>query len=238
MSREPGKRFARESRSVDGVDHDYEVRVDGDGKFSCRIGEWFAEDQALEVLRKKIWEEIERTCRLEFDPFIRVHYLPEGRRSRYENRVDEPDREEVELLVEAVWRSRTKTTRARRWREDEEVYSVADAEVDPRTAEVLPLDTRRRREAGWDDGEGLVPFTPERWRRLREILAAIRKVREKLAEVLSDASGARLDQADGLLLGPLPSGRPKPPPRRSRGRVRRPATDAPDAEDQAPEEDT
>jgi len=188
MSRRlPGKKIREEYFNVDGVGINVELRLTDAGKFYCAPdANATFEEATLVELRTKVKAYLEETRRLHFDPFIRVDYIDAKKNSRYDNVRGRECHEEVELDFSAGWLSREHVGGTnRRWIT---VY------VDEDTNEISPLTTRDR-EATYGDmsSRDLIPFTPDRWRRLVAIAEALADLRKKISEVLSDATGARLE---------------------------------------------
>lgn len=182
----PGKRVRDEYFSVDGVGINVELRLMDDGHFYMQVDdETRFEAPSLSELRSQVKPYLEETRRLVFDPFIDVQFNDEAESSRYTNLKDRLFHQEVVLDFKAGWLSRTVADRQYRWIE---VY------VDERTCEPKPLtDQDRSRRYGERSARELIPFTPDRWRKLCSIAAALADVRGKIAAVLSDASGAKLE---------------------------------------------
>lgn len=187
MARLPGKKFRTEHFHVDGMPVSVEVRISDEGAFYAQPDglEHFSA-LSLAELRAKLKPYLEKTRRLEFDPFIDVEYNEADETSRYDNLKENENRQEVVLEFSAGWLSRGSVAEnKRRW------ISVY---VDPKTNQIDPLTQHdRQHDYSQRSSKALIPFTPERWSRLRAIAEALAVVRARVAEVLEDATGAKLE---------------------------------------------
>lgn len=182
----PGKRVRDEYFSVDGVGMNVELRIFDDGKLYMQVDEQARfEAPSLSELRAKVKPYLEQTRRLVFDPFIDVEFNDAADTSRYSNLKDRMFHQEIVLDFKAGWLSRSSVDGHHRW---VEVY------VDERTHEPKPLSDQDRRQR-YDERSAreMIPFTVDRWQKLCVIAAALANVRGKIAEILSDATGAKLE---------------------------------------------
>lgn len=182
----PGKKLRTELFHVDGAPVVVEVRITDEGEFFCAPDDNARfEAPTLHELRAKLKPYLEETRRLTFDPFIDVEYIEADERSRFDNLKDRATRQEATLEFTAGWLSRGEVNDRRRW---------VEADVDEKTAEIAqpPAWDRQHTYSTRRDG-ALIPFTPDRWRRLCAIADALADVRKKIAEVLSDATGKKLE---------------------------------------------
>lgn len=184
-----GKKFRSELFHVDGLRVNVEVRIDDHGVFyaypdGTDMNVCF-QAPTLKELRDKLRPHLEKVHRLEFDPYIDVEYNEAEETSRFDNKRDLENRQEVVLEFKAGWLSRGKVEERRRW---------IEADVDPDTCVISPL-TAGDRQEGYGDrsSKELIPFTGDRWRRLIAIAEALADVRRKIASVLTDATGAKLE---------------------------------------------
>ncbi len=184
----PGKKFRKELFHVDGAAISVEVRLTDSGQFFCAPddnGRFQA--STLVELRTQVKAYLEETRRLQFDPYIDVEYMAAKDNTRFTNYRGRQHREEVEIGFTAGWLSRQKITDdTQRW---------IPVSVDPDTHKIRQLTQHDRVDTfgGTYAGRALIPFTAARWQRLEAIAAALADVRGKIEEVLSDASGAKLE---------------------------------------------
>lgn len=208
MRRLPGRKFRKERFTVDGALIEVEVRLTDSGRFFADVDQVHLEMDTLAELRDAIKPVLERTRRLEWDPFIKVEYEEAEDNSRFDNHNGDENRQEVTLAFEAGYLSRTKVPGGR---SGEMNHKWADAEVNE-AGEVLPLDDKSRHEAGscWSP-ESLIPFTSSRWLTLQAIAGAIADVRVRIATLLGDKNGGLLDAipAHGRVLEAMPAASPK-----------------------------
>lgn len=182
----PGKKLRTELFHVDGAPIVVEVRITDEGEFFCAPDDNARfEAPTLHELRAKLKPYLEETRRLTFDPFIDVEYIEADERSRFDNLKDRATRQEAALEFTAGWLSRGEVGHRRRW---------VEAAVDEKTAEIVqPPAWDRQHTYSTRSSNALIPFTPDRWRRLCAIADALADVRKKIAEVLSDATGKKLE---------------------------------------------
>ena len=183
----PGKKLRTELFHIDGAPVVVEVRITDEGNFFCAPDDnQRFEAPTLHELRAKLKPYLEETRRLTFDPFIDVEYIEANERSRFDNLKDRTTRQEAALEFTAGWLSRGDVEHKKRW---------VEATVNEKTAEIVrPSSWERQHTYSGHNGRGLIPFTPDRWRRLCAIADALADVRKKIAEVLSDASGKKLEE--------------------------------------------
>lgn len=182
----PGKKIRSELFHIDGVAITVELRLNDEGQFFCAPDEHARfEAPSLAELRAQVKPYLEETRRLTFEPFIDVEYNEADEISRYTNLRDRENRQEAVLEFKAGWLSSGAVNDCRRW---------IDSYVDDDTAEIKPLGSWDRQHTYSTRSAGkLIPFTPDRWRRLCAIADALADVRKKIAEVLSDATGKKLE---------------------------------------------
>ncbi len=185
MRREEGKKIRNELFTIDGVHIAIGLRLTEDGKFLAVIDDRKFVAASLVELRGLVKPYLEQTRRLEFDPFIEVEFTASA--TRFSNQEDTGRHQEIEFDFTGGWLSRTTISRGsredRRW--------IA-AYVDPHTCAIRPLREQDRNVYG-NAGDCLIPFTTERWQKLCAIAAALADVRARIAEVLADSTGAKLE---------------------------------------------
>lgn len=218
MSQRWGKKFRVERFQVEGSWVEYEIRVDEDeGTFRIEVGQRRFHGRDLPLIRKEARAELERTHRQVFDPFIRVHYYTDEDLEHHHHGNWPDGVEQVEFAFGLVWRSQGKSSSVNRWRHhmnvSEAAYAVVDGKVEAEGGGYVPVppNDRQKRDAAGDDGEGLTPFTPERWGRLLAIKEALGDLRRRIAEVLMDSTGKKLDALVGLDGGLLGAAMREPP---------------------------
>jgi hypothetical protein len=205
MSRLPGKKLRQERFQVDGRSVEVEVRILDEGEFYAHYAEVGYRDETLAGLREQLRPVVQATNRLEYEPIILINcHDAEDRTSRWHNGRESND-VELTLGFEAGWKSTTPV--GLRTKGDPEYRWVAVATEDD-AVEVERPEQLKGRDYGDRIGDGYrwVAFTPERWRTLHRIRSAMISARERIAEVMADETGTRLDGAagGGLLLGPVP----------------------------------
>lgn len=217
MTRLPGKKLRKERFAVDSVAIDLDLRITDRGAFFIAIDDnCHVERATLLELREAVQPILEQIHRLTWDPFIRVEYEDAESNSRFDNRRGDANRQELTLAFQAGYVSQT----AAAWRSDEAPRRRwADATVDDVTCEIAPLADQSRRDAGtcWDTDD-LIEFTPQRWRALTAIAAAIADVRVRIATLLEAKNGRLLDAmpVGDRMLSALPA--PDPDLKRQGGR--------------------
>lgn len=186
----PGKKIRDEHFSVDGAAVLVEIRLADDGKFFCRPdAQTHFEAPSLAELRAQVRPYLESTRRLTFDPVIDVSYLEQSETSYFDNMRDHDHHQEIRLGFQAGWLSREEVHGYRRW---------VQVSVDEDTCEIEELTARAREKSfggRFSKQDHVLPFTPGRWQRLCAIAGALASVRGRIAEVLQDATGAKLDAA-------------------------------------------
>ena len=182
----PGKKIRTELFHVDGAPVVVEVRITDEGNFFCAPDDNRRfEAPTLHELRAQVKPYLEETRRLTFDPFIYVEYIEANERSRFDNLKDRTTRQEAALEFTAGWLSRQDVGSDKRW---------VGAVVDEKTGEIKQPSSWERQHTYGGHHRGLIPFTPDRWRRLCAIADALADVRKKIAEVLADATGKKLEE--------------------------------------------
>ena len=198
----PGKKLRKEAFRVDSTNIEVELRVTDEGKFFGEVDDAKFERDTLADWRKAVQAHLEQTRRLTWDPVIVIEYRDAEQRTRFHE--NQAHREEVELAFSAAWQSRETTLYTRTWRNVEtRTRRRANGHVDPDTGEIEPLSDHERRSASstGENDHDFVPFTPDRWRRLIAIAKALVEVRVRIASVLKDSTGAKLDAlGDGNLI--------------------------------------
>jgi hypothetical protein len=201
MALRRSKKVRVESFSVDGVRIEVELRLDDHGQFVGTVAGRTFQHAIFDEWRKAVGAHLEETRRLTWKPHIHIAF--EARVSRWDNHQRDQNRQEVTLDFDLLWVSDQEVV-APPYSGDVKQRREAHGEVDEETCEPVPIDTDARRTTHWISAQrvaDLLPFTPERWRRLRAIAQAIAEVRRRIAEVVDDSSGKRLDalQVQALL---------------------------------------
>lgn len=196
--RGPGKKFKIFEFAVEGMAIPVEIRITDDNRFYAEVDGDKFEKATFDELKGVVLPRLQQVHKLVYDPVIDVEYDdPEKRNhhSYYGSRQDW-QRQEVKLSFTAGWVSRAPISTA----EDRHVFHRwIETKVDEQTAEIGPLNRDRTSYASrmgvvaTESFGELIPFTPDRWRRLMAIVAALTDVRDKIAAVMRDASGAKLD---------------------------------------------
>lgn len=183
------KKIRTELFTIDGVSISVDLRLTDDGKFLALLDENKRfEAASLGELRAMVKPYLEQTRRLEFDPFIKVEFQTVASRFASQRQQIET-RQEIEFEFTGGWLSHTTITAHggthHRW--------IAGY-VDPDTCVLRPL--REHDRSSYETAHStdrMIPFTPERWQKLCAIAKALADVRRRIAEVLTDNTGAKLE---------------------------------------------
>lgn len=189
MRRLAGKRLRTEYFTLkDGQRVQVELRID-DNDFYMQIGEGAWRAKSVAELRAMVLPELERIHAQTWRPVILLNYEDhEGRHSSYYSHGSEDDRVALHLSFRAGWvTEQADASNYHQWRQVE----VPDG------AAALPAfrpDTRHHDQLRDDDYRRLMPWTQERWRALQRIYDALLAIRRRIADVMEDAAGGKLDE--------------------------------------------
>ena len=205
--RGPGKKFKVHEFVVEGMSIPVEIRITDNNRFYAEVDGDKFEKATFDELKALVLPRLQQIHKLVYLPMIEVEYSnPDRSDDTYYGNRNDWTRQEVKLAFTAGWVSNAPIST----KEDRYVFHRwVETKVDEKTGELGPLDRGRTSYANRLSAENfseLLPFTPERWRRLLAIVAALTDVRDKIAAVLRDASGKKLDTLSAeRLLEALPA---------------------------------
>lgn len=206
--RRPGKKVRIEQFKLkNSMVEDVELRLTDKGEFYMEVDGTAYKAKTLEDLRTEVLAVLNQSRTLTYRPVIRVGYdsADDDVRGRHWENGYEVDRAQVRLNFMAGWVSETSAEADRevfRWIRVEAEEDALELPAPDTTSDWRTIDRVRK-----DDVAEMIPFTPERWRTLRRIHAGIIELRKRIAAVMADASGAKLD---AIPPGPLMLETPKP----------------------------
>ena len=209
--RAPGRKLKIHEFVVDGMAIPVEIRITDENKFYAEVDGDKIESQTFADLAKVVQPRLEALHKLVYDPVIDVEYEdPNEERHTYYGSRASYQREKVALAFQGGWVSRAPISTVE---DKQRYYRWIKANVDETTFELGPLDRGRQSYAERmyeRDVKTLLPFTPDRWRRLMAISAALAEAKAKLAYVLADTTAALLDAVPATGGPALLSAMPKP----------------------------
>lgn len=184
MSRSPGKKIRTERfRLKTGKVVELELRLEDDGQFYMQVERTGYRNKKLEDLRAEVLPLLEAINTITWRPVIAVHYSKPGEDGQHWVNGHHVDKTYVTIGFNAGWMSTELVDGSQhRWQ---------SADPDEKTHELPPFKDDGRKDYTYP--EDMLPFTPERWRTLLKIQAGLIDIQAKIAALVGDATGAKLD---------------------------------------------
>jgi hypothetical protein len=184
VSRLPGKKIRTERFKLkSGKVVDLELRLLDDGQFYMQVERTGYRSAKLEDLRAEVRPLLEATNTIAWRPVIVVHYSKPGEDGQHWINGNHVDKTYVTIGFNAGWMSTEPM--------DDVQHRWQSADPDEKTHELPPLDSDWKKSYIYPDNT--LPFTPDRWRTLLKIQAGLIDIQAKIAELMEDATGAKLD---------------------------------------------
>jgi hypothetical protein len=185
MSREPGKKIRTERFKLkSGKVVELELRLLDDGQFYVQVERTGYRNKKLEDLRAEVKPLLEAINTITWRPVIIVFYNKPGEDGQHWVNSHYVDKTHVTIGFNAGWVSTEPV--------DGMQYRWQSADPDEKTHELPPL-----KEDEWKKDytypEDMLPFTPDRWRTLLKIQAGLIDIQAKIAELVGDSTGLKLD---------------------------------------------
>ena len=184
MSRAPGKKIRTERfRLKSGKVVELELRLEDDGQFYMQVERTGYRNKKLEDLRAEVLPLLEAINTITWRPVIVVHHNKPGEDGQHWINGHHVDMIYVTIGFNAGWMSTEPV--------DGYQHRWQSADPDEKTHELPPFKDDGRKDYTYP--EDMLPFTPDRWRTLLAIQAGLINIQAKIAALIGDATGAKLD---------------------------------------------